>query len=91
MRRDQSGLYVKTTSVTLNTGWVLNGGSELNYKQATSDITGINGTNEAGAVTMITGNSVILRRFAGEDRVLRAGARLCRRYRDGQGESGVPA
>jgi hypothetical protein len=40
MRRDQAGLYVKTTAVTLNTGWALNGSAELDYKQATSDITG---------------------------------------------------
>lgn len=58
MRRDQAGLYVKTTAVTLDTGWALNGSAELDYKQATADITGINATTEAGATTVLTGNSV---------------------------------
>lgn len=58
MRRDQAGLYVKTTAVTVDTGWVLIGSAELDFKQATADITGINGTTEGGAVTVITGNSV---------------------------------
>lgn len=40
MRRDQAGLYVKTTASTMDTGWVENGGSaQLDYKQATADIT----------------------------------------------------
>lgn len=58
MRRDQAAMYVKTTAVTLDTGWVLNGGGEWDFKQATADITGINATTEAGASTVITGNSV---------------------------------
>jgi hypothetical protein len=57
MRRDQAGLYLKTTAVTLDTGWVLNGGGELDFKQATADITGITATTEAGATTVLTGNS----------------------------------
>jgi hypothetical protein len=46
MCRDQAGLYVKTTAVTLDTGWLLNAGAELDYKQATADITGITATSQ---------------------------------------------
>jgi hypothetical protein len=59
MRRDQAGLYVKTTAVTLNTGWVLNGGAELDFKQVTSDVTGISATTEAAATSVIAGNAVL--------------------------------
>ena len=59
MRRDQAGIWVKTTAITLNTGWVANGGAELDFKQATSDITGINATTEAAATAVITGNSMV--------------------------------
>lgn len=58
MRRDQSGLYVKTTAIHVDTGWVLNGSAELDFKQATADITGINATTEAGATAVLSGNSV---------------------------------
>jgi hypothetical protein len=58
MRRDQAAFYLKTTAVTLDTGWILAGGAELDYKQATADVTGINATTEAGAIAIITGNSV---------------------------------
>lgn len=58
MRRDQAGTYVKTTATTFDTGWVLQGGGEWDYKQATSDITGVNATTEGGAVAVITGNAV---------------------------------
>lgn len=59
MRRDQAGLYVKTTASTVDTGWVESGGSaELDYKQATADITGINGTTESGATAVITGDAI---------------------------------
>lgn len=58
MRRDQGGLYVKTTASTLDTGWVLNGSAELDYKQATADVTGITATSEAAATTVLTGNAV---------------------------------
>jgi hypothetical protein len=58
MRRDQAGLYVKTTASTLDTGWVLNGSGELDFKQATADITGINATTEAAATAVISGNAV---------------------------------
>jgi hypothetical protein len=58
MRRDQAGLYVKTTAVTVDTGWALNGSAELDYKQVTADVTGITATTEAGATTVITGDSV---------------------------------
>lgn len=58
MRRDQAGLYVKTTAVTVDTGWVLNGSAELDYKQVTADVTGITATSESGATTVIAGDSV---------------------------------
>lgn len=58
MRRDQAGLYVKTTAVSVDTGWILNGSAELDFKQATADVTGITATTEAGATAVITGNSV---------------------------------
>lgn len=58
MRRDQAGMYVKTTAVTFESGWVLSGGGEWDYKQATADVTGINATTEGGASTVITGNAV---------------------------------
>ena len=58
MRRDQAGMYVKTTAVTADSGWVLGGGGEWDYKQATADITGINATTEGGAATVLTGNAV---------------------------------
>jgi hypothetical protein len=58
MRRDQGGLYVKTTAVTVDTGWVFNGGGELDFKQVTADVTGITATTEAAATTLITGNAV---------------------------------
>ncbi|MFL5908949.1 MAG: hypothetical protein ACJ768_00035 [Gaiellaceae bacterium] len=58
MRRDLAGLYVKTTASTLDTGWAPNAGTELDFKQATADITGINATTEATATAVITGNSV---------------------------------
>lgn len=58
MRRDQAGLYVKTTAATLDTGWVLIGGGELDFAEATADITGITATNESGATAVLTGNAV---------------------------------
>jgi hypothetical protein len=58
MRRDQAGLWLKTTAVTLDTGWVLAGGAELDFKQITADVTGINATTEAAATAVIAGNSV---------------------------------
>lgn len=58
MRRDQAGLYVKTTAVALDTGWVLGGGGELDYKEITADVTGITATTEAGAATVVTGDAV---------------------------------
>lgn len=58
MRRDQGGLYVKTTGATLDTGWVLNGSAELDFEQAVADVTGINVTTEGTAKTVITGNTV---------------------------------
>jgi hypothetical protein len=58
MRRDQAGLWIKTTASTVDTGWMLYGGAELDFKQATADITGINTTTESTAVAVITGNQV---------------------------------
>ena len=58
MRRDQAGLYVKRTGVTLDTGWVLNGSAELDYAEATADVSGVTATTEAGATAVLSGNSV---------------------------------
>lgn len=59
MRRDQAGLYVKTTAVTRDTGWVLGGGGgEIDYEEVTADVTGLTATTEGAAATVITGNSV---------------------------------
>jgi hypothetical protein len=58
MRRDQAALYVKTTAVTVDTGWILSGGGEWDFKQATADVSGITATTEGGATSVIAGNSV---------------------------------
>lgn len=43
----------------MDTGWVESGGSaQLDYKQATADITGISGTSESGATAVITGDAI---------------------------------
>jgi hypothetical protein len=61
MRRDGGDawhLYVKTTAVTINTGWVALPGQELDYAQITADPSGITATTEATSQAVITGNSV---------------------------------
>jgi hypothetical protein len=61
MRRDGGDawhLYVKTTAVTANTGWVGVPGQELDYKQITANPSGITATTEATSQAVISGNSV---------------------------------
>jgi hypothetical protein len=67
MRRDGTGtnsLYVKTTGVTINTGWesfgsaVGGAGTEWDYAQITSSPTAVSATTEATSVAQITGNPV---------------------------------
>jgi hypothetical protein len=61
MRRDGGDawhLYVKTTAVTINTGWVALPGQELDYEQITASPSGITATTEATSQAVITGNSV---------------------------------
>lgn len=59
MRRDAAGLYVKTSATTVDTGWVSTRGSEWDFKQLTADVTGVTGTSESGATTIVTGDSVV--------------------------------
>lgn len=61
MRRDGGDswhLYVKTTAVTINTGWVALPGQELDYAQITANPSGITATTEGTSQAVITGNSV---------------------------------
>jgi hypothetical protein len=61
MRRDGGDawhLYVKTTAVTVNTGWVALPAQELDYAQITTNPSGITATTEATSQNVITGNSV---------------------------------
>jgi hypothetical protein len=61
MRRDGGDawhLYVKTTAVTLNTGWVALAGQEFDYVQITSSPAGITATTEATSQAVITGDAV---------------------------------
>jgi hypothetical protein len=61
MRRDGGDawhLYVKTTAVTVNTGWVALPGQELDYAQITADPSGTTATTEVTSQAVITGNSV---------------------------------
>jgi hypothetical protein len=63
-RRDGAGvnsLYVKTTAVTLSTGWVLVGAqaAQLDYAQITANTAAISATSEGTSVAIITGNSVL--------------------------------
>jgi len=61
MRRDGGDawhLYVKSTAVTINTGWVALPGQELDYAEITSDPSGITATTEATSEPVIAGNSV---------------------------------
>jgi hypothetical protein len=61
LRRDGADawhLYVKTTAVTVNTGWVGVPGQELDYAFINSNPAGITGTSEGASQAVITGNSV---------------------------------
>lgn len=61
MRRDGGDawhLYVKTTAVTVNTGWVALPGQELDYAQITTNSAAITATTEATSQPVITGDSV---------------------------------
>jgi hypothetical protein len=61
MRRDGGDawhLYVKTTAVTVNTGWVALPGQELDYAQITANPSGITATTEGTSQAVVTGNSV---------------------------------
>jgi hypothetical protein len=49
---------VKTTAVTVNTGWVAVPGQEFDYAQITSNPAGITATTEATSQAVITGDSV---------------------------------
>ena len=61
MRRDGGDawhLYVKTTAVTVNTGWVAIPGQEFDYAQITANPAGITATAEGTSQAVITGDSV---------------------------------
>jgi hypothetical protein len=49
---------VKTTAVTVSTGWVALPGQELDYAQITASPAGITATTEANSETVVSGNSV---------------------------------
>lgn len=61
MRRDGGDawhLYVKSTAVTVNTGWIALPGQELDYAQITANPSGITATTEGTSQAVITGNGV---------------------------------
>jgi len=61
MRRDGADawhLYIKTTALTLSTGWVALPGQQLDFAQITANSSGITATTEATSQAVITGNSV---------------------------------
>lgn len=61
MRRDGADgrhLYVKSTAVTISTGWIALPGQEFDYAQITANPSGITATTEATAQLVIAGNSV---------------------------------
>lgn len=61
LRRDGADawhLYVKTTAVTVNTGWVAVPGQELDYAQITANPAGITATTEGTSQAVISGNQV---------------------------------
>lgn len=61
LRRDGGDawhLYVKTTSVAVNTGWIATPGQELDYVQITANVAGITATSEATSQTVIAGDDV---------------------------------
>jgi hypothetical protein len=61
MRRDGGDvwhLYVKTTAMTVNTGWVALPGQELDYVEITANPAGITATTEGTSQAVITGDDV---------------------------------
>jgi hypothetical protein len=61
MRRDGGDawhLYIKSTAITINTGWIALPGQELDYAQITANSAGITATTEATSQAVVTGNSV---------------------------------
>jgi len=61
MRRDGADawhLYVKSTAVTINTGWIALPGQEFDYAQITANPSGITATTEGTSQPVITGDSV---------------------------------
>lgn len=61
LRRDGADswhLYVKSTAVTVSTGWLAVPGQEFDYAQITANPSGITATTEATSQAVITGNSV---------------------------------
>ena len=61
MRRDGADawhLYVKSTAVTVNTGWLAVQGQEFDFAQITANPAGITATTEATSQAVISGNNV---------------------------------
>jgi hypothetical protein len=61
MRRDGGDawhLYVKSTAVTVSTGWIALAGQEFDYAQITASPAGITATTEGTSQAVITGNAV---------------------------------
>lgn len=61
MRRDGADaqhLYVKSTAVTVDTGWLALPGQQLDFAQITANPAGITATTEATSQAVIAGNSV---------------------------------
>jgi hypothetical protein len=61
LRRDGADarhLYVKSTAVTVSTGWIALPGQEFDYAQITTNPSGITATTEATSQDVIDGNSV---------------------------------
>jgi hypothetical protein len=61
MRRDGADgrhLYVKSTAVTVSTGWIALPGQEFDYAEITANPSGITATTEATSQVVIAGNDV---------------------------------
>lgn len=61
MRRDGADawhLYVKSTAVTVNTGWLAVQGEEFDFAQITANPAGITATTEGTSQAVISGNNV---------------------------------
>lgn len=61
MRRDGGDawhLYLKSTAVTVSTGWIALPGQQFDYAQITANSAGITATTEGTSQAVITGNSV---------------------------------